>query len=374
MTTDVSLFASSGGQVFKPGQGKQLLDVLERQDAATLLTPTVSVQDLVLDRHGNLPEGFRFTAAAFRQVCALLSPGLYRLATDLAGVYPRAQSAREEFSRAEAIHVYNSVLKRRFTTRLEGIRLIRHLEAKRIDGALGARYRWLDNRTFWLHVEEAVRRESLTIRFLGANLSGRRLSLRFANSKALADLPNGGRVHPGYLFVNSEIGGEAPVHGSTLLLTTNPRGYVLGPVLTGQRLIHVGRSFDQRLEALTQEVLNTTFDPNWVKLAYRHAATRKLDIPENRAERKERLAKLVRWLQKRDVPTQLARRAVDAAVLGCPARAADPSPFFTEMVSYPEITLFDLYNALLQCAKPLAPAVRERLERAAYALLRSPSF
>lgn len=371
MKNEPILFVSGGGRSFQRNQESDLVTALEQQDAATLLMPVSQVTDLVLDTRGRLPDGYRFTAAAFRQVCGLLAPGLFRAVADLAGEYQAATSVREDYSVAEASHIYNSVLKRRFTARLEGARLVRHVDEKRIDGVIGSRYRWLDNRSFLAAIQDALGCGPLSIRFVEATLSGRRLSVRFAARVSIAELPDGGSVYPGYFFVNSESGGESPVQGSSLLVMPRLKGYALGPLVTGGRLVHVGKDFGKKLELLCAEVAQTVPDSEWVKLALRHTSQRNLRIPNDREERRTRVRKLVRWLQRREVPSRLSRRCVDSALgLG----AHDDSPFFIPSRNFDSIVVYDLYKSLVDCAKSLYPLARERLERAAYDVLKNPSL
>jgi hypothetical protein len=369
-----SLFVTPESSYFGPADEAGLAKALTALERSSSVKHVNGSRDLCLDKEGTLPGGYRYTEAAFKQVCAIAARGLYQIVLDLSGIYRRGAASRDDYSFDVAVDLFNTVVRRRFNGRFNGkARVVRNTDPalRVVDGVLGPKYNYLENRNIYDMSRDAVASSQAKVVFHEAAVAGRRLMIRYAHKRPLFEVKVAGHdadaFHGGYHFSNSEIAGESSVKASVLLLRMPADTASIGRFGRG-RLAHTGKDFGKKLNRMFQAVLSIPQDP---------AATRKrvdamiaaplgLDVPEQ--EREAQLGYIARALYHEDIPRALAGRiAVSAMQYGSHDDIVKPRPMTREVCA--GRTVYDLYNALTREARELPLAVRETVERAAYGLL-----
>lgn len=171
---------------FTHSQEDELHKTLGELDKHSVFHTIGSAQDVTFDADGCVgPDGFRLTRWALFQLCQVVCPGLYGLVAELSGVHRELEQAREDFSFEESLDILNRIIRRRFDTRLCGKLFLKNLEAKTIDGVLGARYQWLSNLELFSRTRLLMDRLEPPHPFLEASLYGRWLMLRYVSPTVL---------------------------------------------------------------------------------------------------------------------------------------------------------------------------------------------
>ncbi|HEY2158944.1 MAG TPA: hypothetical protein VGH33_25160, partial [Isosphaeraceae bacterium] len=156
-------------------------------------TPYVgALAQLQLDHEGRLPGGYRYTLTAFKQVCGLACPGLHQAVVDLSGVRRTSVQPRYDYSFPDAVEVFNKALRIRYAERFDGkVRLIKDVDRRLVEGVMGPKYNYLENRALYDIVRDAMASSPVKTRFLEAVLEGRRLLVRFVHARPLFALDAG---------------------------------------------------------------------------------------------------------------------------------------------------------------------------------------
>lgn len=352
----------------------ELARELTKLERTTSVKHVGSPNELCLDQDGRLPNGFRYTEAAFKQVCSLACKGLYQLVVDLSGIYRTSGSLRDDYSFTGAIDLFNAVVRRRFNGRFNGkARIVKNTAAehKLVDGVLGPKYNYLENRTVYDMAKDAVSSSMARVRFHEAAMAGRRLMIRFAHRKALFEIPIVGHgtesFYGGYHFSNSEIAGEASVKAAVLLLRKPSDTVALGRFGKG-RLAHTGKDFGKKLNKMFQAVLSIPQDAASLRKRVEAMRAANLGLGGADQERDAQLEYLSLTLHRQDIPKTLAGRiAVSAMNYGSYDQVGRPKMLTREVLD--RRTVYDLYTALTREARELPLAVRETVEQAAYGIL-----
>lgn len=367
-----NLFATPATRHFGHQAEADLSRELTKLERATSVRHVGSVRELCLDGDGSLPGGYRYTEPAFRQVCALACKGLYSMVLDLSGVYRSGESLREDYSFSGAIDLFNAVVRRRFNGRFSGkVRIVKDSGGKLVDGVLGPKYNYLENRAVYDMSKEAVASSQAKVRFHEAAISGRRLLIRYAHKKPLFELATIGHgvesFHGGYHFSNSEIAGEASVRAAVILLR-RPDGTVsLGRFGTG-RLAHTGKDFAKKLSKMFQSVLSAPQDATTLRKQVDLIRASPLNLGGTDQERDAQLEYLATTLHRQGVAKNVAGRiAVSAMQYGSYDKVGTPKMLTREALE--KRTVYDFYSALTREARELPLAAREAVEQAAYGLL-----
>jgi len=365
-----SLFVKGSGSVYKQTQDTQLRAELANIDRFTLVLEAADWTELRLGPNGELKDGFRYTQTGLQQICSLLAPGLFRLLMDLAGASRNIYDPIADFSLAEATTIFNTLLARRFSQRFDDrVRIIRNLQRKTIDGVVGAKYVMLDNSTFFERTTEALSQIDRKAIFYEASLAGRRLSLRFVDRIGLLRSPDNHVYYSGLWFCNSEIGGEAPVCGSSLICSPTDNCYALGPVFGGRRIIHAGRDFTKRLEILVAVAFDEQLVRADIQAGFNRLASTRVELPKESKEREKKIILVANKLARKNVPINVAKKAIINAIYS--GELDDQLPSLPDNRGKNDFCYLDLFNSLTTLAKTRHPALRERMERAAFSLLQS---
>lgn len=366
----ISLYVRGRGETYGRGDDDKLLRELEITDQATTFLEVTRWQDLALRQQGTTADGYRYTQQGLRQVCALLSPGLFRFLVEFSGIQRHLEEPVSEFSLSGAVAVFNTVLQRRCAGRLEGrVKIVRDGRLKTIDGVIGSRFIVLDNLRFCNRTREAMAAAGRGLVLFEAGLAGRRLTLRFVERKSLAADPGGQRWHAGLWLGNSEVGGETPVCGSVLLCDPALRHFALGPTVGGQRVIHTGKGFEQKLAVLYQTTAASAgLSAKRLSACFDRLASRRLS-PLAVGGGLRQYDGTIERIFGRSLPVEVARQVVIAAMHGGACDAEKPYlPAFPDGAAV--ASEFVLFRTLAAAAQSRHPALRERIERAAFGLLR----
>jgi hypothetical protein len=364
----LSFYVKVEGATFGRGDHEKFRNALQEAARTTHVTDAYRWQDLALSREYALADGYRFTQAGLSQVCSLLAPGLFRLILDVSGAFRNPFDQISAHSPAEAAAIYNRVLALRFGSAIaEKVRLVRNSARRTVDGVIGTRYVMLSNAVYFGHIERLLQEAQRAAVFFEASMAGRRLSVRFVDQRGLARGPDGSVWHSGLWFCNSEIGGESPVCGSTLLCNPVSRACALGPLVGGKRVIHTGRDFDRRVGSLFKMVDVERIEAEGLRAAFAQLGEKTIALPADLAARERATKRLAQKLAAKNVPQEVARRAVVSAMH---AGGLDETlPLLPQTSGRKTFSHYDLYTALAGMGKSRHSALRERIERAAFSLL-----
>jgi hypothetical protein len=372
---DPTLYAPVATETYGPADRERLLDALDAQDRHTVMGTLDGPDQILLDRAGRTKRGgFRLSPVAFRQLCRTACPGLSDVVADLAGVRRRAADAdRSAYDLADAIHVLNTAVARRFGSTLEGLQTVRDARTGVLEGIVGRNYQRLANVDLCRRSHEVLRGYRLPAEFNHAVLAGRYLVLHYRESAPLGELPGGPRgpdvFHAGFYYGNSEVGAGA-VRAAPTLVRAGADTKSLGNFGRRGRLVHAGRDFPARFERLLDGVVERRADPARVLAALARLAARPLGFDGDADRDETRYLALVATFYQRRVTQGLAKRFVrDALLQGSHDRTPLPEARLMDRAAWRSRTAYDLYNALGRVARTLPIAARERAEQLANDML-----
>jgi hypothetical protein len=368
-----ALYVYPESVTYAEGEENALVAKLITIDRVTQTPYVGSLAQIQLDHEGRLPGGYRYTSTAFKQVCGLACPGLHQAVVDLSGIRRTSLQPRYDYSFADAVEVFNKALRIRYQERFDGkIRLIRDVNRHLVEGVMGPKYNYLENRAIYDLSRDAMASSPVKVRFLEAVLEGRRLLLRFVHDRPLfvvATSPgaDGEKFSGGYHISNSEIGGEASVRVTTLLYRHRSATTALGPYPGRGPLAHTGKDFAIKLKRIFAGALTVNQDGKLLADRMQKLLELPLDLGQGEKEREERLDDLSLLLHRQNVPRGLARRMVLATV----SYGSEPSRQLPRAPDRPRHgrTWFDLYNTLTRESRGLDMTVMEAVEQAAFQIL-----
>jgi hypothetical protein len=357
---------------FARRQEAALARALDEAVRDTLIDEVSGLADVQLAPDGTLAGGYRYTSTALRQVANLVGPGLYPLVVDLSGSVRDPERPREDYSFELARRTFNRMVELRLNRLVGTHRLIRDTRGKTIDGVLGPRYSPIDNAEIFAQTKAAAASSVFPSIFLEAELTGRRLMLRFVHDHALFGiLGDAGPIgyQTGLHVANSEVGGESTVRAATILRRMDDGTTSMGRFLGGRR-VHSGTGLARRVAMVFGEV--AAHEPVACKLEARILALRAKTLGlgfDLDADRQARVRELADRLAVRGVPKRSALQAVTAAMYCGDSGHGVSMPMLLSRTALEGRTAFDLYCALTAQAAALYATSREAVEQAAYNLL-----
>jgi len=326
-----------------------------------------------LDHEGRLSGGYRYTLTAFKQVCSLACPGLYQAVVDLSGIRRTSAQPRYDYSFTDAVEVFNKAVRIRYQERFDGkVRLIRDVSRHLVEGVLGPKYNYLENRALYDIAKDAMASSPVRVRFLEAVLEGRRLLLRFVHDRPLFAVDTGPGAEGehfsgGYHISNSEIGGEASVRVTTLLYRHRSATASLGPFPGRGPLAHTGKDFAKKLGRTFASAMAVHQDGPGLARRMQRLMASSLDIGRGEQQREERLDDLSLLIHRQNVPRGLARRII-LATISYGSDPPGPLPRAPDRLRR-DRTWFDLYSTLTRESRGLDMTVMEAVEQAAFQIL-----
>src|SRR4051794_32924562 len=139
------LFTTPEPRYFGESDEQELAKFLTQLERVTQVPYVSRADELCLAEDGTLPKGYRYTEAAFKQVCSLACKGLYLSVMDLSGIHRRGAALRDDYSFPGAINLFNSVIRRRFAGRFNGkARIVKNTDpaVRLVEGVLGPSYHY----------------------------------------------------------------------------------------------------------------------------------------------------------------------------------------------------------------------------------------
>ncbi len=368
------LFVRPEYSTYSKAEEGRLRDDLDDLTKYTLAQEVGERRELRLDEFGMLPDGYRFTSTGYKQVCNLISPGLFTYTREISGVDRDAESDRDQYDFAEAVRTYNRALSLRFA-RFEGSqRLLRHTKRRLVEGVLGPRYTLVENSEILGHADQAAGSRAGNLKFHEASLYGRRLMLRYvARAKLFSASAETGihndKWHDGLHFANSEVGGESTFRAAVLLWRAHCDTFAMGPFLGGRK-VHSGRHFQEKLARVFASAAQFEQDAGWllkrVILLRTMAIFPKLGVVADEQTRRNSVRRVVSQLHENGVPITAAERALAIALHGHAGAGLDD---YATTMDASSRTWLDLFGALTNQGRALYATAGEAVEQAAYALL-----
>lgn len=355
------LFDLPDAKTFGPGLGNRatLRDWLEESYRNTNVCVPASVRDVRLDvKTLRTQAGYRYSAAAFRRICRLLAPGLSKVVLNVLGEGAERDKLREIFSRESACHLFNEVADLRFDGLVSGHQMLLDSKRQRIEGFLGPKTHYLENSSF-LDLVETIITDCADVAFAGADITGRRLFIRYLNPKRIPTVQ--GNWLQGYAFCIDEAGDDA-IRAYLYYQRVECGSGCLQPRANRQRQRQrrTGSKFAARLKQLLAGVLRA--EPLDLATVFQELASRKLFHEGTEGALRHIQRQWVQVLRLAGIPADIAD-----GVAGMPFMATS---LFGQR-TLPEVlrcTEYDLFYALIADASGRNQRLRELLERAAFSV------
>lgn len=244
-------------QFWHEGDWDKLVADMQHLQDATMFSDIHDMTDLQMRPDGMIsgPQGpYRMSTGALRQVCKILSPGLYQTICSISGQRFVADDDPAAYSIETAAAIYNQALALRFGCRFGmGYQAIWNMHDEMLDGVLGTRYVALPNPDL-LELVEATRQTLSPVPvFQEAWRHGRRLMVRLVCEEPLFTVHTATQAedwHAGVHFENSETG-ESSVRIFPVLWHAVSGGYVVDMRRTWH-VPHTGADFRKRIRKTIQ--------------------------------------------------------------------------------------------------------------------------
>jgi hypothetical protein len=340
---------------------------LHAVDRATSVVNVSDINELLLSPTGQTLVGNRrYTAEGFMHIARTLSSGLWTLLVDISGGRRRPLVDPDSYDAVAAINIFNATLRLRFS-QLDGKRLI--LTPQRIEG-LGPSYCYMDNRTLFQAAQETIELSPVPTLFLGASLIGRRMNIWYRSREPMFSVPVGGkRRHfwTGYYIANGEVTGVS-LRGAEAIY--NSFGNCLGSLTEqGQRVIHAGTTFTQRVERMLSRLISREPDVERLRERFVQLAATSLNLVGSEEVRQQREARILQILGRRSLPRSIAGDVLSNAICVGSDTTLRPSHVMLTAETAAARTAYDLFCGLVRVGKKVGLDRREKLEQIAYELL-----
>lgn len=370
MKAELSLYCKSGVANFTAAALSEFVDALNKAEMHTELADVERIDDLRLDQYGRTRKGYRLTREAFARGSQLLSPGMAKMLSDIAGesVTPK----RMEFVSARlAINIWNEMLSLRFPLLLSQ-RLILNAHNKTIDGFISSRHRYLGNLDLYHGVNDAIENmPALQLSFHAGRLVGRKMAIWLRRGSPAFTVQISGEQRPfytGYYFTNGEAAGSS-VRGTPAVFT--PYGVCLAQYgKYGRRVSHTGRRFEDRFRGMLELVLSTELDQATMEQGVINMVTKPLGyLPTwTMKQTRERTKSIVNALVLAGLQKSLALEVVSIGLRGNNADCAVLADIEAPTV-YAARRVFDIFVPLFGFARRSYFSYREKIEQVAFSIL-----
>lgn len=357
---------------------------LAEQNSKTSAVEVSRLPELQLQPDGTVKpsrsgSAYRYTTSALQRVCTMASSGLFQLVDDVSGQVRRNNDLDQAYSVADAVTVFNQIIKLRFPARFQGkVKLLWNRKDHLIEGAAGVRYSALENRQLLELAEAAASAATTSVHFQEAAVNGRRLLLRFRQKKPLFAIKNGEdkeEFYGGIHFANSELAGECSVRASVMLTRGVDGTSSLGSPVSdekssgGGRVVHTGKDLLPRVQQLVNEVLASFEQLSDQRKAMRELT--KLPLQLTSADAKDKRSKeLRRRLRVAGMQPGLTQRVLSATIqFGSIDPGRRQAAGYVPAAAIQSRTAFDLYTTITREARRLPATTRESAEQVAFKLL-----
>lgn len=364
---------------FGPNGAEAFRQRLVELDRDTVCSTIHSENEVLMNRQGLTLAGFSHTKSSLLQTCLWTASGLWDMMTDVAGFGRKAGQERSDFSFDEAIQIYNTVVKRRFKSRLYGKKIIRR--GNLIVGLRPQRSYRMPSLLLFDSVREHIDRYAASLVFQGARICGTTTSFRYRRKtpyvtvKAPSNWDD--NWFDGFCYRNTDSGDKST--NSCLGMLCRERDF--GCALSDPANKLVGRFACDG----DPKRLNQLIEP----IGTRHEAHPKLMSAEEAKAAIERMRNTSLGLgtgnEKADIDRKSdiidlidryvqAHKASAKALASClrygsydDVREEGEAPAMHSLQKvFATRTVYDLCNAVCREAKALSPMPQEKCERAAY--------
>lgn len=358
--------------IYNHAQEATLKEQLVGLDRSAVLYPISSIKDVTLDSDAKLfvaGDKYTLTSWALYQICQWICPSLHGFVVEMSGMNRLPDEDRGDYSFDEALSIFNSVVRRRFRTRLCGKNLLRNAQTKTIDGVISSGYKWLSNLELYERSKAAMTTTAPSAVFFEAVLNGRWLMLRYVHTKpvlttCLVD-DKEEKFYTGYHFSNNEVG-RAAVRAASFLYRKWGHTFAISPTKQkATHLRHQGKGFSDRLDTMIKSVMNRFGSDVYYfeQLKQLEVASLGLGNKDSKVEVR-RAEDIVATLAQYKLPAGIGRKAL-GSVMTQASYEDGPEVLFRPV----DRSVYDLYNALGRTAKDLPIGQREVTEQVAYQIL-----
>lgn len=348
---------------------------LAAQDKHTVMSPLDSPEQLLLTPDCRTQRGgFRLSGIAFRQLCRTACPGLSNVVADVAGLRRRRDdSDKGRFSLTDAVHVLNTVVRRRFRTELEGLQTVRDTRTGVIEGVVGRTYRRLPNLELYQRSDEVLRNYRQPVEFRSASLCGRYMVLHYRDRVPMFTVEARRNFkddyYGGFYYSNSEIG-DGSVRASTTVVRACSDTKALGYFGRTGRLIHAGKDFSSRFERLLTTVAERRPEVDKLREGVVRMTSQTLGFGGTEDADEKRFIDLAHILQAKKLTASLAKRIMRGVLLQSSFdQTAIADVRYVRRPDWTTRTAYDLFNSMTRTAVTLSITSQERVEQLAYSLL-----
>lgn len=357
---------------FGRNDAELLVRKLREIEDGTELQAIDGPEDLQLDADACLPNGYRLTSLAFSQISQLIAPGLSSLLPDIVGTTVLPDERASLIDAGLGLTFWNELVTVRWQL-FQAHRLIANTVTKQVEGMMGYKHQYLENRVFFEAVQETVERQAPTVKFHAGMLLGRQLALWYRNDTPICTHTINGERWPffyGYYFTNGEATGTA-VRGTLAIYTR--AGLCLAPYKPyGARMSHAGRNFYQQLSTMLTVITSKEVPLDTLIQGITGLLETSLgfDRTWDKQHRLQHQRRLVHALGQTGVPQKIASAAVERGLTaGRLLGKATFMPMHDVSHLYAKRTLLDLFIPLMHIARAVDLTRRERIERTAFAVL-----
>lgn len=357
------------------GDQEELKRDLAEQDRRTLVVPLEDPRQVFLKPDGRTQLGdLRLSSSAFRQLCSAICPGLASVVSDIAG-WRRTSGdvSKDKHSLADAVHILNTAINRRFRFSLDGLQTIRDTRNGIIEGIVGRKYRRLPNLEMYERADDVLLSYRQPVSFYRATLVGRYMVLSYKGNQPLFSVPGPNQVedpfYGGFYYSNSEIG-DGSMRATTILIREIGDTRSMSAFGPGKRVIHLGKDFNRRFEMILNRVFEKVPDVEYLRGKVLMASSIPLGFTEDDQNTEERYLSIARILYAKGIMKGLARRALrNMLVQGSYDRQPYEDTRYAPRQEWASRTVYDLVNAMGRVAKGLSISMQESLEQQAHSLL-----
>lgn len=375
----LTLYDAEKPLYFGPGGQEAFLQALAVSEGSQTSSLIRREEDVLLTRKGRTVSGERYSRYGLASVCSALGPFLWDFLREWDGADKKLETTRDQYSPEEAIQIFNTVVRRRFKSRLLGKSFVKRsgLIQRVASGPSTGRLAL----PLFSGVSESVEKYAKTLVFFEGLVAGDQASAKWRRITPYFSLkaPDGWDDHwyEGYCFRNSasKVRGTA-VHGVVCrerdwssFLTDSLKGL---PVRIEDRYAALAQSVGTRNEPHPR--LASAKDLHACMLRLRETRLG-LGLKDDEAETKARL-QLCTVLFGRECGHKAIRAALAFALrygsyddVGASIEASPAIRFRSVSATR---TLYDMCNAMAREAKLLSHAAQMMFERRLYQICLNP--
>lgn len=342
----------------------ELTEVLVDYERNSDLLSLSSDTDLIFNSDGTVgTDGFYITNLALYQLCKLLCPSLYGFVRELSGVHKKDEHDDSDFSLDEARQIINTVIARRFDTRVNGMIMLKNFTTKTIDGIFSNQYKFLSNIQLYENTKQVIQDNNLNVKFLEAVLNGRWFMLRYINNTPCfslhikKDYPED-TFYSGFHFSNDELS-RAFFKSAAVVYRDKTKTSCMIPFESTGIVKHIGKNFNNRLQQIINKIFSVIKDYSKLKERFLWARTREMFNKEGFNNKAKWLRSL---LVKDGLPANIAAKIVEYSINN-PGEDYNYAIFKNPVLARSE---YDFYNAICCCATKLPINYKELTEQTAY--------